>query len=36
MTAALRLYRSFGFIRDQDRDVRLNETLELIAYRLPL
>jgi ribosomal protein S18 acetylase RimI-like enzyme len=36
MTAALRLYRSFGFTRDPDRDLRLNETLVLIAYRLPL
>jgi ribosomal protein S18 acetylase RimI-like enzyme len=36
MVAALRMYRSFGFTRDPDRDRRLNDTLELIAYRLPL
>jgi ribosomal protein S18 acetylase RimI-like enzyme len=36
MAAALRLYDSFGFVRDEARDVAITPGLTLLAYRLPL
>jgi ribosomal protein S18 acetylase RimI-like enzyme len=36
MAAAFRIYDSFGFVRDEARDVVLTPELTLLAYRLHL